>query len=154
MDFRRKPETLAPILGTSFLSALTDRDTRAPLRIGKDRWSKHDLATQLGIVNVQACALLSSICKKLNVKDTRDLFNSTSPYTFTNHRAGVTTLYAMFAAFRDKGLDVEDWYHKGQKGAMVSFLSLKHRELEAERRAKADERKHRRTHRLVHSRAS
>lgn len=134
----KKPEALTGILGSTFIQHLMDPKYPA-LRIGKDVWTKHEVAINLGIVQTKACGILSGICKQLKVKDTADLFEHTSPYTFAEFPAGVTTMYVMFAAFADKGLDPNKWYHRGEKEALVSFLSLKHRELLAERRTKEDE---------------
>jgi hypothetical protein len=145
MDFRKQPERLAPYLGQSFITKITASDeTHAILRIGRDKWSRHDVATRLGVTHTIACALLSRICKSLKVESTKDLYANSSPYTFASYRAGVTTLYVMFAAFRDKGLDVQAWYSQGEKKAVVSFLTLKAREQEAEHRTKSDERKRQR----------
>lgn len=138
-----KPEAFAPMLGTGFIRELTARENAA-LKIGKDTWTKHEIAVNLGIVQTKACGILTHICKKLEVKNTADLYATTSPYTLAEFPAGVTTLYVMFAAFADKGLDPQTWYNRGQDAALVSFLGLKHRELMAARRTKEDERKRQR----------
>jgi hypothetical protein len=138
-----KPESYSAILGARFIRELMDPENAA-LRIGKDIWTKHEIAADLGIVQTKACGILSNVCKKLQVRDTADLFKSTSPYTFAEFPAGVTTLYVMFAAFASKGLDPNEWYSRGQDAAIVSFLGLKHRELMAARRTKEDERRRQR----------
>jgi hypothetical protein len=147
-----KPERYSAILGSQFIRELMDPENAA-LRIGKDIWTKHEVATDLGIVQTKACGILSNICKKLEVKNTADLFKSTSPYTFAGYPAGVTTLYVMFAAFAAKGLDPNEWYNRGQDAALVSFLGLKHRELMAARRTKEEEQKRQRKARANKHRA-
>ena len=138
------PDRYIPILGAGFVRELSD--PKYPiLRIGKDSWTKHEVAVSLGIVQTKACAILSSICKKLQIASTADLYKTTSPYTFADFPAGVTTLYVMFAAFADKGFDPQAWYAKGQEKAIVSFLSLKHRELAAAKRTREDEKRRRRS---------
>ena len=132
-----KPETYQAILGSEFIRNLMDPENAA-LRIGKDIWTKHEVAANLGLVQTKACGILSNVCKKLEVRDTVDLFKSTSPYTFAEFPAGVTTLYVMFAAFASKGLDPNEWYSRGQDAALVSFLGLKHRELMAARRTREE----------------
>ena len=122
--------------------------------LGKDAWTKHELATVLGVVQTKACAILTATCKKIGVKDTADLYKSTSPYTFAEYPAGVTTLYVMFAAFQSKGLDPEAWYARGQEHAIVTFLTLKHRELQAEKRTRDDEKQRQRTARNRKHRAA
>jgi hypothetical protein len=138
------PESYIPILGTPFVRELTD--PKFPiLRIGRDSWTKHEVAVNLGIVQTKACSILTGICKKLQIASTAELYKTTSPYTFADFPAGVTTLYVMFAAFADKGLDPQAWYAKGQEAAIVSFISLKHRELEANKRTREDEKRRKRS---------
>lgn len=151
----KRPEVYVTMLGSTLISSLTDRKERPALRIGSDVWSRHEVATKLGIVNTLACRNLSKICVALGIRNTRHLYESTSPYTFADQHCGVTTLYAMFAAFRDRGLTVEHWYRKTHGGqqttarlhqtegqpAIVSFLRFKQRELDAERRTKESEKK-------------
>lgn len=138
---RFDPASLVPILGKTFVDELTQHNDRAPLRIGKDVWSRHEVAANLGIVQTRACSILSAVVKQIGATSTADLYRKTSPYTFAGYPVGVTTLYVMFAAFRDKGLDPDTWYRKNQDDAIISFISLKHRELVAERTTKAAERK-------------
>lgn len=136
-----QPDQLVRILGAPFVRQLNDHDDGAALRIGSDVWSKHEIATDLGIVHTKACSLLSTVAKKLKVRNTADLFEQTSPYTFAEYPVGVTTLYVMFSAFLAKGLDPQAWYRQGQEHAIVTFLSLKERERVAERRTRDDQKR-------------
>lgn len=147
------PSALIPALGSTFVAELTDAEHYPVLAIGKDRWSKYEIG-RLGVVQTRACQILSTICKRLKITSTRDLFDNTSPYTFASEPAGVTTLYVMFSAFRDKGLNPQAWYHKGQASAIVSFHQLKHREQVAEQRTKADARSRARRARASEHRAA
>ena len=149
----RTPDRFAAFLGSTFTDQLTAADHPA-LIIGKDTWTKHEIATVLGVVHLKACSILSATCKKLGVTSTADLYKSTSPYTFAEYPAGVTTLYVMFAAFEAKGFDPEAWYHKGQEKAIVSFLTLKHRELLAAQRTREDEKRRQRAARGKKHRAA
>jgi hypothetical protein len=142
-DYTRSPEKLVPILGKTFVHRLIDQPV---LQIGKDAWSRRDVAL-LGVTHTLACANLTKVAKDLGVTSTKDLYQSTSPYTFADYPVGVTTLYVMFAIFRDKELDVDTWYAKGLKGALATFVTLKHRELEAHRRTKEDMARERRAQR-------
>ena len=144
MDFKRHPERLHKYVGGTFINRITDHGECAALRIGKDAWSKHEIATRLGVTHTVACGILSSFCKKNGITSTKHLFEETSPHSLAEHRLGVTTLYVMFAAFADKGLEIDDWYARGEKGAVVTFHTLKHRELEARKREEEDTRKRRR----------
>ena len=132
------PRAYVKILGKTFV----DKLQQPALRIGKDTWTMYEVGHDLGIVQTKACGILSAFCKARGITSTKHLFDTTNGYSFAEYPgAGVTTLFAMFAAFRDKGLDPQAWHARGQDGAIVSFLALKHREQVAERKAKADDRK-------------
>ena len=140
----RTPDRYTSILGSAFVTEINAPDHPA-LIIGKDSWTKHELATVLGIVQTKAASILSATCKKLGVTSTADLYKSTSPYTFAEYPAGVTTLYVLFRAFEAKGLDPETWYLGGEDKAIVTFLTLKHRELQAEKRTREAEKQRQRS---------
>jgi len=136
---------LAKIVGSTFVTHLTDASKFPLLVIGKDRWSFQQVATDLGVIQPKACRILSRIAKELKVSSTKELYKQTSPYSLAGtHGCGVTTLYVLLRAFTVVGLDTDAWYLKGQKEAVVSFHSLKHREQQAEHRTKEAERKRRR----------
>ena len=137
------PTRYTSALGKAFVDGLTASSAdRAVLRVGRDRYSIHDVATRLGVVHTKACRSLSRYCFTNGITSAADLFRKTTPYAFASeHGIGLCTLYVVFAVFQDKDLDVDAWFAKGQEGARVSFLALKHRELVAERRAKADDKK-------------
>lgn len=149
-----KPEKYIQYLGKTFIDSITARGTHAALIIGVDEWSRHELAADLGVVHTRAASILTGIAKDLGVRSTADLFERTSPYSLVGYPCGVTTLFVMFAAFIAKDLDPNKWYAKGHAEAVVSFISLKHRELQAEARTKAEERKRQRRKRASkHARA-
>jgi hypothetical protein len=129
--------------GKAFVDQLTAATAdRAVLRIGRDRYSIHDVATRLGVVHTKACRSLTRYCDANKIASAVDLYKKTTPYAFASeHGIGLCTLYVVFAVFQDKDLHIDAWFAKGQEGARVSFLALKHRELVAERRAKADDKK-------------
>src|SRR5262245_57965014 len=132
-------------LGGTFYDHLTNADKYPALVIGSDRWSKDDLGRELGIVQTKAAAILSAVCRRLKVKDVAHLYASTSPYTFADveHRAGVTTLFVMFAVFRARKLDLGAWYRQGatEGQALTSFEHFKARELAAEARTRQAKKK-------------
>ena len=110
------------------------------LTIGKDSWTRAELA-KMGVVQTRACAILSKIAKRRQVRSLKDLYASTSPYTFADYPAGATTLFVLFAAFDDRDLSVDGWYKAGRNAAIISFLSLKLKELKAHRREKHDQKR-------------
>jgi len=142
------PKRFTPILGATFISQVMDADHPA-LVIGRDSWTKHEVATVLGVVHIKACSLLTSACKKLGATSTADVYKTCSPYSFAEFPCGVTTLYVLFAAFIAKGFDPEAWYNRGQDKAIVTFLTLKHRELQAAKRTREDEKKRQRSARAA-----
>ena len=136
---------LTRMVGSNFVTHLTNADKYPLLVIGKDRWSFQQVATDLGVIQPKACRILSRIAKDLKVGNTKDLYKETSPYSLAGtHGCGVTTLYVLLRVFTAIGLDIDKWYINGQKEAVVTFESLKHREQAAEHRTKEAERKRRR----------
>jgi hypothetical protein len=141
----------AAIFGSTYVKHLTDSPI---LTIGSDHWTRADVAA-MGITQTVACGNLTKIAKGLGVRSLRDLFDRTSPYSFTEYRAGVATLFVLFAAFADRGLDPSTWY-RGKKptDVIVTFYSLKKRDADARARERRDERKRSRaTRRETHRRA-
>jgi hypothetical protein len=138
------------VFGQTFIREFTEQPV---LTIGSDTWSRHDLAA-MGVVQTKACSILGSIAKKLGVRSLKEMFEHTSPYTFAEHPAGVTTMYVFFAACYDRDLDASKWYQAGEKGAITSFVTLKHRELKARAEQRKEQRqRERRTRRAKHERA-
>ena len=138
-------ELLKKIVGSDFYNHFTDADKFPLLIVGSDRWSFQAVANELGVIQPRACRILSRIAKELKVKNTRDFYNQTSPYILAGlHGCGVTTLFVALQAFVAMGLDVDKWYIHGEKKAIVTFHTLKDRELKAEQRTKEAERKRRR----------
>jgi hypothetical protein len=136
---------LTRIVGQHFVTHLTNADKYPLLVIGKDRWSFQQVASDLGVIQPKACRILSRIASDLKATSTKDLYKQTSPYSLAGtHGCGVTTLYVLLRVFGAVGLDVDGWYAKGQSEAIVTFDSLKQRELAAEHRTKEAERKRRR----------
>jgi hypothetical protein len=135
---------LSRMVGSTFYTHLTSADHFPLLLIGTDRWSYRDVSA-LGIIQPKACRILSAIAKDLKATDTADLYAKTSPYTLAGIAGcGVTTLYVALQVFAAKALDVEAWYVRGEKEAVVTFLSLKDRERKAELRTLEAERKRKR----------
>jgi hypothetical protein len=135
---------LARFVGHHFLTRFTDSKQFALLVIGSDRWSYQEVAA-LGIIQPRACRILSKIAHDLKVRNTKDLYAKTSPYMLAGTEGcGVTTLYVALCVFKSIGLDSEKWYVRGEKEAVRTFDTLKHREHVAKHRTLESERKRRR----------
>ena len=125
--------TLQRALGKTFL----DRLQKPVLMIGKDYWSIQELATRLHVTHVGSARILHAFCEKHKFKDTKDLYDKTSPYTLASEPGlGITTLYVLWQVFRAKGLNPERWYAKETKGAVRTFVTYKKREQQADKRTK------------------
>lgn len=137
--------TLTTLVGSTFVNKLTDH-TNAPLRIGSQVWSTHELARKLGVVNTKAARLLSAAVAAIGAKHVRDLYDHSSPYTFALHGIGETTMYVLWRVFEAEGLNPDHWATAGDtKQALISFHSLKLREAKAEKRTKDAAKKRHRT---------
>jgi hypothetical protein len=130
--------TLRPILGTTFIRSIDDNDpTSHPLRIGSQSWSRHALATELGIVHTAAARHLSAFCQELKVRHVKDLWERTTMYQLAREPAcGVTTLYVAWRVFEYVGLDPTAWYQKGRDESIRTFLTMKARVRRKEGKAK------------------
>src|SRR4051812_2314287 len=104
--------SLTTLVGSTFVQRITDK-THAPLRIGSQAWSTHELAVRLGVVNTKAARLLSEAAKSIGAKNVRDLYHSSSPYTFAMHGIGETTMYVLWRLFESEGLDPDRWANAG-----------------------------------------
>ncbi len=134
-------KALRPFLGATFIKSIDDPDDVAshPLIIGSQSWSRHALATELGIVHTQAARHLSAFALEMKAKNVQDLWARSSMYQLAREPyCGVTTLYVAWRVFEYTGLDASVWYQKGRNEAVVTYISIKAR-LSREKRAE-DER--------------
>ena len=139
----------ASILGKSVVDALQARQRAPVLQIGKDRFDRAMLA-RVACFNFTAAANLSKILNaELQVKDTRDVFESIHPDRLALPRLGAVSLAVLGAAFEAKGLGgnapLEAWFTK-HRGGMITFATLKQRD-EAERAKEKQQTKTRRAQR-------
>lgn len=124
---------LIDAFGKTFLDTLD----QPVLEIGKDRWSRRELASDLSLSNPIAARKVTRYCLENKIRNTRELYDKTSPYSLAGEPGlGLTSLYVIWQAFRAKKLDPMKWYVKGEKGAAVTFTSYKRREHEADVRTK------------------
>jgi len=140
------PNNLRTLIGSTFLDRINDT-TNPPLKIGKQIWTTHELASKVGIVHTKAARLLSLAAESIGAKNVKELYEKTSPYTFAGlHGLGETTLYVLWRLFESEGLNPDAWANAGDTDdALVSFRSLKHREQQAEKRTKKDVRRRTKT---------
>jgi hypothetical protein len=135
---------LSRFVGVTFVKHLTDATHFPLLVIGKDRWSFAEVAA-LGIIHPRACRIVSKLAATLKVRDAKDLYKQTSPYMLAGEvGCGVTSLFVLLRVFDALGLNANAWYVRGEKAAVRTFETLKHREQLAERRTLEGERKRRR----------
>lgn len=131
--------TLETLIGKRLREQLTDRSTTsAPLVIGRTIYSRHDLSTKLHIGNWKAARLLSIAVRSIAPKNIRDLYDTTSPYTFAalvDMRLGETAMYVLWRAFEAEGLSPEQWATSGNGDGPVAYRRIRHKELAAEARA-------------------
>jgi hypothetical protein len=136
------PQAFADVLGSSFVK---DYAGRPMLTIGKDQWTRAELA-RMGVVQTRACSILSSVAKRIGVASLKDLYTTTTLHTITTeYPAASATVFVLFAAFRDRGLDARAWIQPTKDAVVVSILTLKLRELKKRKQERKTERARART---------
>lgn len=122
----------ASVLGRGIAAALSDREKAAVLIIGRDRFTRVDLAT-VKCFNYQAAAALSAALATFGVKSTAHLFDTVSPSALALPRIGAIALAVLGAAFQARGVGgaapLEAWVakHDDDHHSVVTFTTIKHR---------------------------
>jgi hypothetical protein len=82
----------------------------APLRIGQTRYSRYEMATQLGLTNVQAAHKLTQLCDSMKIRSIQEFARKFSPATF-KHLEGIgdVTCIVAQAAVEHAGLAGDKW---------------------------------------------
>ena len=125
------------VLGTTATKQLADRATKPVLAIGRDRFTRGDLA-RVGCFNFNAAARLHAALTKLVVRDTRDFFERYAPAALAIPGIGAFSLFVLGAAFEAKGIGgkntspLEAWVRqhagKDEPDPVVTFATMKRRE--------------------------
>lgn len=121
-------------LGQTAILGLQQRLTAPVLTIGKDRFTRTDLARGL-CFNFVAAAALDRAIADLHVKSTRDLFEKIAPRDLALPRVGTIALAVLGAAFELQGLGgatpLDAWvshHHDPARGhrERLTFATFKH----------------------------
>jgi hypothetical protein len=124
------------VLGSTIAHKLQDRVSSVLLRIGRDTFTRGDLA-HVECFNFVAAANLSAILnRELQVKDTAEVFHHIAPAALALPRLGAVALAVLGAAFEVKGLGgdhpLERWVRNHTEhhtdAEIVTFGSLKQRQ--------------------------
>jgi hypothetical protein len=126
------------VLGATVVKQLTERTSQPILRIGKDTFTRGDLAS-VECFNFVAAQNLSKLLADLGVSSTKDVYDRVSPLSLAIPHLGAISLAVLGACFETKRLGgdapLESWAEehraKDSKG-IVSFATLKHREADRE----------------------
>lgn len=125
------------ILGSTAVRQLEAATTAGVLQVGSDRLTRSDLAA-VGCFNFLAARNLSALLQGVPVKNLRDLYTRLAPGALALPHMGVISLAVLGAAFEAKGIGgetpLESWVRLHTHGdtpnqAMVTFYTLKKREL-------------------------
>lgn len=124
------------VLGKHAADVLHTRSTSAVLIIGRDGFTRGDLADVSCFCYV-AARNLSALLEDFGVKDTRDVYDNVAPIMLAIPKLGAISLAVLGAAFEKKGLGgsapLESWIKKHTRNKksggpeIVSFDALKHR---------------------------
>lgn len=137
------------ILGSTAVKQLQATSSAWVLEVGSDRLTRAQLA-QVGCYNFVAARNLSTVLQEIPAKNLADLYARVAPTDMALPHLGVISLAVLGAAFEAKGIGgdapLESWVQRHATkpdAAMVSFHTLKRRELAEQ----AEARKQRRTRR-------
>lgn len=123
------------ILGSTAVKQLEAAYGEHILIIGEDRFTRRQLAT-VGCFNYLAARNLTNVLKPFDIANVKTLYEQLPPGALALPHLGVISLAVLSAAFEIKKIGGEDplgtWarHHNGDaKRAIVTFHTLKHREL-------------------------
>jgi hypothetical protein len=129
---------LAPtILGSYAVTQLTRQAGEVILEVGADKLGRKELAG-VGCYNFMAARNLSAVVKSLQIPNLKFLFEHVPPANLALPHMGVISLAVLGAAFEARKIGganpLESWVrfhanHGEEKQAMVTFHTLKQREL-------------------------
>ena len=143
------------VLGHSAVLTLTERNTSPVLVIGKDKFTRADLAS-VACFNFLAAQRLSSLFHEIGVADTRDVFERLSPSALALPTIGAISLAVLGAAFEARrlggGHPLESWVIKHAANPdkpFRTFDTIKNQQ----RKRENDERRRRRSRRRPPSNA-
>src|SRR5262245_37526443 len=97
------------ILGKQAVRTLEERHKAAVLTIGSDTFTRSQLA-RVACFNYTAAAHLSNILARLNVKNSKDVYQNINPGALALPGLGVISLATLGAAFEAKGVGNLDEY--------------------------------------------
>ena len=134
------------VLGVSTAHQLQTRNAAAVLTIGRDVFTRADLAA-VSCFNYVAALNLSRALADLGAKSVKDVFDHVTPQMLAVPRIGAVSLAVLGAAFEQKGLGgsaplvawVMQHHDPAHKKAVVTFDTIKHHA--AEMRAATNERR-------------
>jgi len=121
------------VLGSYLARRLRDRNASALLVIGRDVYTRADLA-HVDCFNFLAAATLSAVLNRhLAVKDTRDVFENIAPSSLALPRLGGVAIAVLGACFEIKKLGgdnpLDAWIKRhSERGVVHTFGSIKLRE--------------------------
>lgn len=95
-----------PLLGSSAVQQLHRNATTPVLTIGKDRFTRGQLAS-VSCFNFIAARWLEAVLRDLEVRDLKDVYDRIPPQALALPRVGAITLSVLGAAFEAKGIGGE-----------------------------------------------
>ena len=142
------------ILGSTAVKQLQETSSAWVLEVGSDRFTRAQLAS-VSCFNFTAAKNLTNLLRELTVKNLSDLYERVPPSALALPHMGVISFAVLGAAFEAKKIGgqapLESWarlHSNGDRDApLVSFHTLKQRELAEQQAEKDRERGKRRSRR-------
>lgn len=114
------PAVHVKFLGQTFISRLNE----PALQIGKDVWTRHQLADELRVANFKAAALVTRAMRELKVKSLEEVFSWDPDSLAVVHNLGETGMYVLLRALEARGHNPRAWYGANKKD-LVTFRTRK-----------------------------
>ena len=138
------------ILGQSVVKQLEATFGEAVLVVGADKFTRRQLAS-VSCFNFLAAKNLTTLIRDFGVRDLKDLYERLPPAALAVPHMGAISMAVLGAAFEVKKIGGDDplgncaRHHAGDaKRALVTFHTMKARELAAERATKQEQKRRKR----------
>lgn len=133
------------VLGKTFVRAQAETPV---LTIGKDVWTRAELAREVGVTNTVAALRLSKYCRFARPASAQAIYDTWSPADLARSGIktplpplGTTAIYVLMAVFKSLGLDPGTWYRPDDTVKMTTYTTVRRHALKRDKPTKTKRRR-------------